>query len=225
MSVVPMLAGVGLLSVCCLSSSFMSGATGGGEETLAAGAGAGAGAGKGDDTKANPTVAELQSQVDKLERDKQTAIAAGVAADVGRVDQTSLDAAYAAGASGNSPSPIICQGSWGVCDTVDGGYLNEGFEFYSVTTPAAHGGGSCPHKDGAKRECDLPCVAVNEDSLVDLHFKGWGWMGTKLDNPYATYRDTGVSRNQMWIDRCNKCRKGGKFPENCNNLSPASYDD
>ena len=41
MSAVPMLAGVGLLSVCCLSSSFMSGATGGGEETPAAGEGAG----------------------------------------------------------------------------------------------------------------------------------------------------------------------------------------
>ena len=124
-----------------------------------------------------------------------------------------------------TPSPIMCQGSWGVCDTVEGGYLNEGFQFYSVTTPAAHGGGACPHKDGAKRECDLPCVDVNEDSIVDLHYKGWGWMGTKLDNPYTTYRGTGVSRNDMWIERCNKCRKGGKFPEDCNNLSPVSYDE
>ena len=216
-------AGVGLMMVCC-SSSVAALMMGDGDDDKKKDSGSdddsGSGAGKGDDTKANPTVAELQAQVDKLEQNKQTAIA-----DAGRVDQTSLDAAFAAGASGNSPSPIMCQGSWGGCDTVDGGYLNEGFEFYSVTTPAAHGGGACPHKDGAKRECDLPCVAVDEDSLTDIHYKGWGWMGTKLDNPYATYRDTGVSRNQMWIDRCNKCRKGGKFPENCANLSPASYDD
>ena len=33
MSVVPMLAGVGLLSVCCISSSLLAGAMGGGEET------------------------------------------------------------------------------------------------------------------------------------------------------------------------------------------------
>ena len=41
MATMPMLAGVGLLSVCCISSSFMSGATGGGEEDPAAGEGAG----------------------------------------------------------------------------------------------------------------------------------------------------------------------------------------
>ena len=164
----------------------------------------------GDDT---PSVAELQAQLEKLEVKKQTAIA-----EAGKVDQASAEPTP-------TPSPIMCQGSWGVCDTVEGGYLNEGFQFYSVTTPAAHGGGACPHKDGAKRECDLPCVDVNEDSIVDLHYKGWGWMGTKLDNPYTTYRGTGVSRNDMWIERCNKCRKGGKFPEDCNNLSPVSYDE
>tara|TARA_B000000477_G_scaffold121736_1_gene124756 strand:- start:898 stop:1626 length:729 start_codon:yes stop_codon:yes gene_type:complete len=165
------------------------------------------------ETVDTPSVAELQAQLEKLEVKKQTAIA-----EAGKVDQASAEPTP-------TPSPIMCQGSWGVCDTVEGGYLNEGFQFYSVTTPAAHGGGACPHKDGAKRECDLPCVDVNEDSIVDLHYKGWGWMGTKLDNPYTTYRGTGVSRNDMWIERCNKCRKGGKFPEDCNNLSPVSYDE
>ena len=165
------------------------------------------------ETADTPSVAELQAQLEKLEVKKQTAIA-----EAGKVDQASAEPTP-------TPSPIMCQGSWGVCDTVEGGYLNEGFQFYSVTTPAAHGGGACPHKDGAKRECDLPCVDVNEDSIVDLHYKGWGWMGTKLDNPYTTYRGTGVSRNDMWIERCNKCRKGGKFPEDCNNLSPVSYDE
>ena len=220
MDVKTMSAAFGLLCLCSIScSSSISASFGGGskeppvtdadadaleveKETAIAEAG--------DDT---PSVAELQAQLEKLEVKKQTAIA-----EAGKVDQASAEPTP-------TPSPIMCKGSWGVCDTVEGGYLNEGFQFYSVTTPAAHGGGACPHKDGAKRECDLPCVDVNEDSIVDLHYKGWGWMGTKLDNPYTTYRGTGVSRNDMWIERCNKCRKGGKFPEDCNNLSPVSYDE
>lgn len=48
------------------------------------------------------------------------------------------------------PTPINCVGNWGPC--------SGGVETYSVTTPAANGGTSCPVASGATRACSNPPV-------------------------------------------------------------------